>query len=77
MSRMAAVSGALHPRRYFMQLLPGFMLSDAWLAYQTAIADVRNEAVAALIVYRTSALRVPPLACDRLNAKCDPGQCHP
>jgi hypothetical protein len=34
----------------------GFMLSDAWIAYQTANADVRDEAAAALTIYRTSVL---------------------
>jgi hypothetical protein len=46
----------------------GFMLSDAWLAYQTAIGDVRNEAVAALIVYRTSALLPPACEVELQNA---------
>jgi hypothetical protein len=32
----------------------GFMLSDAWIAYQTASGDARNEASAALTIYRTS-----------------------
>lgn len=39
----------------------GFMLSDAWLAYQTATVDVREEAAAASSIYRTSALL--PAAC--------------
>src|ERR1700712_6005399 len=39
----------------------GFMLSDAWLAYQTANADVRNEAAAALTIYRTS--QILPAGC--------------
>lgn len=34
----------------------GFMLSDAWLSYQTATDDVRNEAAAALMIYRTASL---------------------
>jgi hypothetical protein len=37
----------------------GFMLSDAWLAYQTASADARNEAGAALTIYRVSSV-LPP-----------------
>jgi hypothetical protein len=37
-------------------VLLGFMLSDAWLAYQKANDDVRREAAAALTIYRTSAL---------------------
>jgi hypothetical protein len=39
----------------------GFMLSDAWLAYQTADADARNEAAASLTIYRASDLL--PAAC--------------
>jgi hypothetical protein len=38
----------------------GFMLSDAWLAYQTASDDVRNEAAAALTIYRTAVLMPAP-----------------
>jgi hypothetical protein len=34
----------------------GFMLSDAWVAFQTASADARNEAAAALTIYRVSNL---------------------
>jgi hypothetical protein len=34
----------------------GFMLSDAWIAFQTANADARNEAAAALTIYRVSNL---------------------
>ena len=34
----------------------GFMLSDAWLAYQNAANDVRNEAAALLTIYRTADL---------------------
>jgi hypothetical protein len=34
----------------------GFMLSDAWLAYQTATQDVRAEAAAVLTIDRTAAL---------------------
>jgi hypothetical protein len=34
----------------------GFMLSDAWIAFQTASADARNEAAAALTIYRVSNL---------------------
>jgi len=34
----------------------GFMLSDAWLAYQTAAADVREEAAAASSIYREAVL---------------------
>jgi hypothetical protein len=40
----------------------GFMLSDAWIAYQTAGADVRNEAAAALTVYRLS--KILPAPCS-------------
>jgi hypothetical protein len=39
----------------------GFMLSDAWLAYQTASADVREEAGAASSLYRLAA--VLPASC--------------
>src|ERR1700712_1534984 len=39
----------------------GFMLSDAFLAFQTASADARNEAAAALTIYRVSNLL--PAAC--------------
>jgi hypothetical protein len=42
----------------------GFMLSDAWLAYQTASDDVRNEAAAALGIYRTAAFM--PTECKSL-----------
>ncbi|HEY1577614.1 MAG TPA: hypothetical protein VGF82_11155 [Terracidiphilus sp.] len=37
-------------------VLLGFMLSDAWLAYQKANDDLRSEAAAALTIYRSSAL---------------------
>lgn len=40
----------------------GFTLSDAWLAFQTASADVRGEAAAALTIYRTSSLLPPACA---------------
>jgi hypothetical protein len=41
----------------------GFMLSDAWIAFQTANADARNEAAAALTIYRVSNLL--PETCAR------------
>ena len=37
-------------------VLLGFMLSDAWIAYQRAGDDVRSEAAAALTIYRSSSL---------------------
>lgn len=40
----------------------GFMLSDAWLAYQTAIADVRAEASAVRMLSRTAGLIPAPCA---------------
>ena len=40
----------------------GFMLSDAWLAYQNAANDVRNEAAALLAIYRTADLLPPDCA---------------
>lgn len=40
----------------------GFMLSDAWLAYQNADNDVRNEAAALLAIYRTADLLPPGCA---------------
>jgi hypothetical protein len=39
----------------------GFMLSDAWLAYQTAEMDVQAEAAAARMIHRTAGLM--PAAC--------------
>lgn len=42
-------------------VLLGFMLSDAWIAYQKADDDVRSEAAAALTIYRSSSLL--PAAC--------------
>ncbi|MEG9430909.1 bestrophin-like domain [Terriglobus sp. ADX1] len=41
----------------------GFMLSDAWLAYQTALADVRAEASAVLLVDRNAQLM--PVPCSQ------------
>jgi hypothetical protein len=41
----------------------GFMLSDAWLAYQTALADVRAEASAVLLVNRNAQLM--PVPCSQ------------
>jgi Protein of unknown function (DUF4239) len=45
----------------------GFMLSDAWLAYQTATDDARNEAAAVLAIYRSSALMPPECAVPLRN----------
>ncbi|WP_047487110.1 DUF4239 domain-containing protein [Terriglobus sp. TAA 43] len=41
----------------------GFMLSDAWLAYQAAVADVRAEASAVLLINRSAQLM--PEACSQ------------
>ena len=46
----------------------GFMLSDAWLAYQTAVADVRAEASAVRMLSRTVGLTPAACASD-LQAK--------
>jgi Protein of unknown function (DUF4239) len=46
----------------------GFMLSDAWLAYQTASVDVREEAAAVSSIYREAALLPAPCAEPLQNA---------
>jgi hypothetical protein len=49
-------------------VLLGFMLSDAWIAYQRAGDDVRSEAAAALTIFRSSSLLPPPCALPLQNA---------
>lgn len=44
----------------------GFMLSDAWLAYQTAVADARAEASAVLLIDRSAQL-MPPACIQPLH----------
>lgn len=49
-------------------VLLGFMLSDAWIAYQRAGDDVRSEAAAALTIYRSSSLLPSSCALPLQNA---------
>lgn len=52
-------------------VLLGFMLSDAWIAYQRAGDDVRSEAAAALTIYRSSSLLPSSCALPLQNAAAD------
>ena len=52
-------------------VLLGFMLSDAWIAYQRAGDDVRSEAAAALTIYRNSSLLPSSCALPLQNAAED------
>ena len=49
-------------------VLLGFMLSDAWITYQKTDDDVRNEAAAALTIYRSSSLLPSSCALPMKNA---------